>query len=128
MLPLRWGKFWLGSGWILVVLVVVLSVMPGATELRLTLSDKTGHMLAYLVLTVWFAGVYTRSRYPWIVVGLILLGGGLEMVQRQLLHRSAEFADLVANCIGISAGIVLSLIFLGGWCLRVERLVGVDRK
>jgi len=50
------------------------------------------------------------------------------MVQRQLLHRSAEFADLVANCIGISAGIVLSLIFLGGWCLRVERLVGVDRK
>lgn len=128
MLPLRWGGWWLVGGWILVLLVIVLSVMPGAAELRMSLSDKTGHMLAYLVLTVWFAGVYSRARYPGIVVGLILLGGGLEMVQGQLLHRSAEFADLVANCIGITAGIVLSLIFLGGWCLRIERLVGAGRK
>ncbi len=128
MLPLRWGRWWLIAGWILILSVIVLSVMPGAADLRMSLSDKTGHVLAYLVLTVWFAGVYRRSRYPWIAAGLIVLGGGLEMVQSQLLHRSAEFADLLANCTGIAVGILLSLVFLGGWCVHVERLVGADRR
>ena len=128
MLPLRWGRWWLIIGWMLVFSVIALSVLPGAADLRMNLSDKTGHTIAYLVLTIWFAGVYNKSRYPWIVIGLIALGGVLELMQGQFFNRSAEFADLVANCIGIIVGILLSLFLLGGWCLQVERLAGVEQK
>ena len=127
MLPLHWGRWWLVCGWAMVIAVIALSVMPGSVELRVSLSDKTGHMLAYLLLTVWFAGVYTRSRYPWIIVGLLVLGAALELVQGGLLHRTAEFADFVANGVGIAVGIVVSIAFLGGWCQQVERLVGAGR-
>lgn len=128
MLPLRWGKWWLVAGWLLVFSVIMLSVLPGAIDLRGNMSDKTGHMIAYLVLTIWFAGVYNKSRYPWIVIGLIGLGGALELMQGRFFHRSAELVDLFANCVGIAIGILLSLVLLGGWCLRVERLAGAGRK
>jgi VanZ family protein len=120
MLPLRWGLWWLAGAWVLVGIVVFLSLLPGLPPVAVHVSDKLGHTLAYLTLTLWFCGMYPRSRYVQVLLGLLLLGASLELIQSTLGSRSGDWLDLGANAAGIGLGIGLSLSLLGGWCQKVE--------
>ena len=76
--------------------------------------DKANHVLAFAVLA-WLgslaAGPYPRHR---LVVAAGLLGFGLliEAVQSQLPARSAEWADLVADAVGIACGLLAAAPWL----------------
>ena len=74
---------WLSLVWLLVLATIIVSLIPVAPPLHLRFGDKLAHMAIYAVLATGFAGIYTRSRYRAIAVGLILLGGGLELRQDQ---------------------------------------------
>jgi glycopeptide antibiotics resistance protein len=75
------------------------------------------------VLSLWFAGIYPRARYPAIAVGLLVMGIVIEGLQGAMhLGRQADLIDVYANTIGIVSGLVLALIWLGGWAQRVEAL------
>jgi VanZ family protein len=121
--PLQYRTIWLAGGILLVLAVILGSVAP---SVRAPLgNDKLTHLTAYLALAVWFGGVYRPARYPWVAAALLALGGGIELVQGMLSYRSMEIADMVANSIGVIAGILLSWILLGSWCQWIEaRLPG----
>jgi VanZ family protein len=124
LLSLRHPRVWLVSGWILIVGAIVASLLPSD---RLPtfggISDKTEHMVGYAVLSLWFAGIYPRSRYPAIGVGLLVMGIVIEGLQGAMnIGRQADLIDVYANSIGIVCGLVLALIWLGGWAQRVEAL------
>ena len=81
-------------------------------------------MAAYTLLSLWFSGIYPKSRYVLIAGGLFLLGLGIEWAQGAMHYgRQADLRDMAANALGIAAGIGVALLGLGGWALRVERLV-----
>lgn len=125
MLSLRFPRLWLGLGWLAVVLAIVVCLMP-ITQLPQppNLSDKTEHFLAYLLLSVWFAGIYARSRYWAIAVGLVLMGVLIEFAQGAMgLGRHADFRDVIANCGGVLAGLTLCWFGLGSWMQWLESLV-----
>lgn len=99
---LRFEKLWIGVGWSLVLAVIVLSLMPPLPMPSIDYGDKVGHILAYFVLMGWFAQIYhaPRLRFNY-VIGFLLLGGLLEIMQGFGEVRQGEWADMLANSIGV---------------------------
>lgn len=120
MLPLRFPKLWSALGWLLVAGVIVGSLIPASVVPSVGISDKIMHAGAYLMLMVWFAGFYRRGLYPTIASVLLAVGIGLDLLQLLTETRSFEWYDVAMNSAGVAAGLVLSLLLLGGWCQRVE--------
>jgi VanZ family protein len=126
MLPLKYPKFWLTAGWLLVALSIVGSVLPVDPAAPVFQFDKLVHAGTYALLMIWFAGIYRPGRYTIIAICLVLLGLVLEGVQALLPLRFFDVADLVANMSGVAAGLVLTLLLLKGWCQRVEAWITRD--
>jgi VanZ family protein len=122
LLALRHPRLWLVSGWILVVLAVVASIVPVSELPKMGgISDKFEHVVGYSVLTLWFAGIYPKARYPMIGVALLVMGIVIEGLQGAMnWGRQADLRDVYANALGVVCGLVLALIWLGGWAQRVE--------
>lgn len=122
MLPLRYPKFWAATGWLLIAGVVVGSLLPGPTVAGVfTVSDKLLHAVAYFTLMVWFAGFCRQGLYPLIAGILIVLGFSLDFLQRFTETRAFDWSDVAMNCAGVAIGLVLSLLWLGGWSQRLEQ-------
>jgi len=106
---LQGRRFWLVVGWALVLLVIYLSLTPTPIEVPLAQGDKLSHVLAYLVLMSWFANIYQSSiRRIEFALGFIVLGVGLEFVQRWTGYRSFEVADMAAGTVGVTIGWILA--------------------
>jgi VanZ family protein len=122
LLPLRHPRLWLIIGWGFVALSTLANLVP-AEKLPTPhgLNDKVEHMVGYALLSLWFAGIYPRSRYPMIAGGLFLMGVFIEWLQGAMhFGRTADFRDVIANVTGIAIGLSLAWFALGGWAQRVE--------
>lgn len=122
MLPLRFPRLWLSLGWMAVAFAIFVCLVPMS---RLPqppgVSDKTEHFVAYLLLSLWFAGIYPRARYWLIALGLLVLGVLIEFAQGAMHYgRQADIHDVFANSTGIVAGLLLCWWWLGGWAQRIE--------
>lgn len=117
----RHERVWIACGFAFVLLVVYLSVTPDPLRAPTIDSFKTGHILAYLWLMLWFAQVRAS---PWsrAVIGILLcaLGVGLEYVQLHTGYRTFSYSDMVDDAIGVAAGYLLALTPLGSVFARWE--------
>ena len=102
---LRWMALWQSTGWLLIAAVIYLSLAADLPALPGEGSDKYEHFIAYGALMFWFTQIYGRlgTRVA-IAAGLILLGVALEFVQGQTGYRTFDYADMVANAIGVIVG------------------------
>jgi VanZ family protein len=101
----------------LVALVVYLSFEPSpATSLG---GDKTGHLLAYLTLVLWFAQWTPRRRHVALLGRFALMGAVIEVLQ-PLVGRSFDGWDVAANLAGAIVGAVLAAGPLGQVLARWE--------
>jgi VanZ family protein len=123
MQPLRAPLLWLMLGWGLVAVAILGSLLPGRQVPMLAGYDKLYHVGTYLLLMVWFSGIYRRKQYLLIAIGLSLLGLALEFAQRLVVSRWFDIYDLAANVCGVALGLVLAWTVLGGWCQFAERVL-----
>jgi VanZ family protein len=124
LLPLRYPRLWLVGGWALIAFAVLASLSPTQNLPDLGTSDKLEHLTAYALMTLWFSGIYPRSRYIVIGMGMFVLGALIEWAQGSMgLGRQADIHDMLANTTGILAGLMAAWLGLGGWAQRVEKLV-----
>ena len=129
MLSLRYAGRWRAAGLTLLILVLVATLMPAVWFMSdrqefiswFTNIDKWLHGITFLFLAIWFSGQYERRSYWLIAIGLFLFGVLIELCQRMLSYRSAEWYDLAADVAGIVVGLVIAAAGVGGWSLRVER-------
>jgi VanZ family protein len=124
MLQLRFPRLWLSLGWVIVMLAIFVCLAPpsapGLSGL-FALNDKVEHGAGYALLTVWFTGIYPRSRYFSIALALFAMGVAVEFLQGWMsLGRDRDMRDVVANTIGIGIGLCLAWTVLGGWVQRLE--------
>lgn len=72
--------------------------------------DKANHALAFAVLGLCghFALREHRHGRRWLVLGLGLLGVGIEWGQLYVPGRAAELADIAADGVGIALGLALA--------------------
>jgi len=83
--------------------------------------DKLEHALAYVCLTVWFTGLVARPRYLLVALALTALGLAIEFLQDAMpFGRQGDPLDLLANVVGIGAGLALAAWTTGGWAPRIE--------
>ena len=121
VLDLRYARVWLVMGWLLVVGVTIASLVPVHSLPPVDVSDKFEHTLAYAALTLWFAGIYPRSRYLRVVMGLFVLGVAIEFAQGAMnLGRQRDYHDVIANSSGIALGVVVAFMGLDRWARWLE--------
>lgn len=113
---------WAVLGWALVIGVATGSLLPGPLVSKVMhYNDKIVHASSYFVLMVWFGGLYPRHKHVRIAVALLGLGVALDVLQGLTQTRSLDVYDIVANTVGLTLGLALSLTVLEGWCERLER-------
>ena len=128
MLPLRHAKRWRVASFIILLLVLASALMPAVwfwdhrshAFSWLDGVDKGLHGITFLVLSLWFSGMYQSRSYWRVGIGLILFGLMIEACQRAVSYRTAEWFDVGADAAGIIIGLSFAAIGVGGWCLRVE--------
>jgi len=119
--PLMHRRLWAILGFMLVGAVIVSSLIPGGGRLQMEGADKLAHAFAYLVLMVWFAGLYPRRGWTWVAIGLLVMGLTLELLQGVMqMQRTADPRDLVANAAGVGMGVVLAFAGAATWAQRLE--------
>jgi len=128
MLSLRYAGRWRAAGLMILVLVLAATLMPAVWFLSdrqvfvswFTNVDKWLHGMTFLFLAIWFSGQYERSAYWRVAGGLFLFGVLIELCQRLVSYRTAEWYDLAADVGGIVIGLAIAAIGVGGWSLRAE--------
>jgi VanZ family protein len=128
MLSLRYARRWQVASLTLLLLVLAATLMPAVwfwDDRFKAMSwfdgvDKWFHGVTFLVLSVWFTGLYRKRSYWKIGIGLLLFGLVIEACQRMVSYRTAEWLDVGADAVGIILGLVIGAVGIGGWCLRVE--------
>jgi glycopeptide antibiotics resistance protein len=89
----------------LLALVVYLSLAPIGVQLPGDEGGRYGHVAAYAALMFMFARMYATSRGRVLIgVTLVLIGIGLECAQGATSYRTFEYADILANTIGVMLG------------------------
>ena len=129
MLELRYARRWQNTGIAILSLIFVAALMPAIWvwpdrqqfPTWFVDADKWLHALTFVFLAVWFAGQYRPRSYWRIGVGLIAFGALIEVCQRLVSYRTAEWLDIVADTLGVVVGLLIATAGLGGWSLRFER-------
>lgn len=116
-------KVWLGFGWLWVVLVCYLSLMPHPPQpISFSGADKLEHLLAYAGLMLWFCQVYVvRAARTRMLVGLVAMGVCIEFLQGMSGYRYFEYADMLANTSGVLIGLGLAHTRMGRVISVLER-------
>ena len=120
---LRYMRFWLAGGWLLVFLAMVMSVLPGLPTFTVQYSDKIFHATTYFILMTWFSGIYLPSRFWLIALALALLGVALEFLQTLFPYRFFDSWDIAANISGVALAWLLAANGMGNWCRLIERRI-----
>lgn len=94
------------SFWTCAVAVLILSLVPTSPELPSTGWDKSNHFLGFGLLAVL---AYPARRVA-VFLGLLAFGGLIEALQSLTPYRLAEWADWVADGIGIVGGYAIAAI------------------
>ncbi len=106
---LRHKNIWQSIAYIIILAIIVLSLMPNPDRLTpFSASDKLMHTLAYAVAMLWFGLCFNRNKLFIIGGGLVLLGIVLEFIQGQTGYRTMSLNDIIANCVGVFAGLLIS--------------------
>jgi VanZ family protein len=117
---LRSPSTFLFALWLLVLSVIVVgSLLPGAIAARIPLAaahltDKDAHFLGYSTLAF-----LSLLAFPHFLSGLVCataavpLGVALEFAQRLVPGRSCEVGDMIANTLGVCAGLALAALLRG---------------
>lgn len=123
-LPLHFRRTWLVVGWVMVIVAIYGSLTGNEAIAHAGVNDKFMHAGTYATLSLWFAGIYPRSRYALIALGLFALGVSIELLQGWMREgRSKDLYDVFANTLGIFVGLAVATWWLGGWAQRLERLI-----
>lgn len=119
---LRQIDAWLLLPAILIVVWGELTHINVAQDLEINVWDKALHFTAYFGLAM-MATIAVRAkprRFLWWALGLIVLGGVLEIAQG-LTGRDADIWDEVANTLGVVCGAAVA--WSGIALLRARKLV-----
>jgi VanZ family protein len=97
---------WLLLSSIILITITALSLWPLSTLPSVPGTDKTHHIIAYMILM--FPIVLGRPN-KWLLAATLLISysGIIELIQ-PYVNRHAEWMDLLANTIGILLGVVLA--------------------
>ncbi len=127
MRSLKFALVWLTGGWLLIATVLVNALLPDPAIAPGIISDKVLHLIVFMGLTAWFAGIYQRGVWLRLALAMLVLGALIELLQGMIANRDPSWLDWFANGAGVFAALLLSRFGLDRWCEWIEGLLGVKR-
>lgn len=120
--PLRYRRLWLALGLLGILAVLVVCLLPQVPGPTFAGADKLEHLLTWFVVAAWFAALVERRAYLPLAVVMIGLGIGIELTQHWMaLGRAGDWRDVVANSLGVGAGLLAAAVNRDSWLLWVEK-------
>lgn len=110
---LRYKPWWMTLGWLMVAFVIALSLTSVQGPVSAPGFDKVYHAIAYGAMMFWWGMVQPQRRTAWMLI-LIAMGIGLEIAQSFTGYRQLDQWDVMANCCGVIAALLLLLTPLAG--------------
>jgi VanZ family protein len=119
------------AGFFGVLMIIVLSLVPGSYRPHTGLPGEAEHFIAYCLTASAFALGY-RSRTSWVIVAFILtlLAGSMEVLQLWVPGRHSAIMDAVVSSLGGLLGTLLggTLFDLAGHGYKRFRRLGESAK
>jgi VanZ family protein len=101
------------AGWLAVVVIAILSMVPGSLRPDTGAPPKLEHVAAYLVAAGLLTFGYGKQRHPLVVaLCLSIYSAALEIAQILIPGRHAGFSDFAASATGAVIGSALAWIVL----------------
>ncbi len=98
------------SAWPAVLVIIVLSVVPGSMRPHVLGNDRAEHFIAYLITGSLFAIGHLRPlQLMWSGLLLTICAASLELVQLFIPGRLASSLDFAASCGGAWIGFLVIL-------------------
>lgn len=72
--------------------------------------DKFAHFGVFFVLTAFLKRAFNAPFWVYIII-LSAYGAGVEYIQGMLPHRSASFADFIADVLGVISYLIFNLVW-----------------
>ena len=99
--------------WVAIALTVVLGLVIAALTLfPVSLSqpigsgpDKAYHLIAFAGLMLPVSVLYPRALF-WLIPFALIFGGAIELIQ-PFVNRGSEWADFVADAVGVGGGVAI---------------------
>ena len=90
-------------GGLFVALIIFMSLVPGSFIPKLDPSKhyELSHFVAYFIMMLWYARIYSAKYYPRLAVIFILLGIIVECLQGTMEVREFQVIDIGFNSIGV---------------------------
>ncbi len=121
---LRFATWWLVGGWISIIAALTVCLLPPRYVEIPGANDKIEHITGFVLLTLWFCGIYPRSRYWLIALCYLLFGIFIELMQGAMhLGRNCDIHDVYADVAGIVIGVALALTPLDRWPRWIEAVI-----
>ena len=122
MQTLRYHRFWLFVGFLLIVGTFITSLMPLQMGHGLPHQDKLLHMTGYGMLTLWFLQIVRNQSALFLIpLAMMLLGLSIEVLQGFTAYRYPDRMDALANTLGCIGAALLALTPLRDTLLKLER-------
>ena len=102
--------------WLCLATVLVLALMPIAPRTGIGW-DKANHALAFAVLLGLGRWSYPGRIVP-LLVALLAFGTLIEVLQSLTSYRTAEWADLLADAVGLGLGWLMTRLLRGSGTAR----------
>lgn len=87
------------------IVILGMALMPQAGEPGFPQADKVMHFLLFALLAVGGRLTHQRTPAPYLAAGLLFYGGVMELMQGMTSWRTASGGDLLADGLGILAGL-----------------------
>ena len=94
------------AAWSCVVLLAVLSLVPGDVQIRTGAPCVLEHVIAYCGTAALFTAAYPTRRTR-IIIGLVGYAGVLELAQLWVPDRLASLFDFAGSSLGVVLGCLL---------------------
>ncbi|MBP1183779.1 hypothetical protein [Methylobacterium sp. PvR107] len=102
--------------WVLVIAITVITLVPLGLRPVVTASPSIERSAAYAALGLCMVWGYPL-RWPWVLLGCVLLAGGLEAAQHLTSTRHGRFDDFLVKAAASAVGVLIGL----GVVLLLER-------
>jgi len=114
-------RAWQGLILLLALAIAAGSLLPMPSTAVATGVDKLEHFIGYFTLALLGSGIVTRGRLRVVMARCFAFGAAIELLQGLLTSsRTADWADIVANGLGVIAAWAVAAGGLAGWARHVE--------
>jgi len=119
MMPF-WRKSAYFAGWLLIVAITALSLVPAALRPETNIPHSLEHFAIFWL--TGFAFGFAYDRWPIVImIALVMFSGAVELAQRFVPDRHARISDFIVDALGACIGATIALVIARAAARKLDK-------